>query len=491
MASLEEIRSARLAKLNFLVGQGIEPYPATSHRDITCADSVTRFDELVKSGQSLSMVGRIMSMRAQGKIIFFDFDDGTGRLQALLKEGEPLPKDTFKLFEKTFDIGDFVEVKGTFFLTKRDEKTLLVEEVKMLSKSLRPLPEKWHGLQDIEERFRKRYLDILSNPEVKGRFILRTKIVTEIRKILNEAGYLEVETPVLQPLYGGASAEPFITYHKALDTDLYLRISNELYLKRLLAAGFPKVYEIARDFRNEGIDVTHNPEFSMLEFYESYSDATEQRTFVEEMIRKLALLGNPGGKITFDEHEIDFGKPFKVMKYAEFIGENTQLNKPLESSLEELVKEADRLGSNVEDRHISMKVLDAIFKKIRPLIIQPTFLIDYPLDMLPLTKRKEGEPNIVDAFQLYAGGIELVKAFSELNDPIDQRKRFELQEKNKEEGDKEAQLLDEDFIEAMEYGIPPTGGVGIGIDRLTMLLTGVKNIKEVILFPALKPKKEG
>lgn len=488
MASIDEIRATRLAKLKFLIKQGINPYPASANRDITCEEGTTCFDELERAGKSLYMVGRIMAQRAQGKIIFIDFDDGSGRFQALLKKGEPLPVKSFELFEKAFDIGDFIEIKGLLFLTKKEEKTILAGEVRMLSKSLRPLPEKWHGLSDVEERFRKRYLDLLSNPEVKERFILRTKLVTEIRKILDDAGYLEVETPVLQPLYGGASAKPFVTHHKALGTDLYLRISNELYLKRLLAAGFSKVYEIAQDFRNEGIDATHNPEFTMLEFYEAYSNADEQRVFVEEMIRKLVFISNPKGKATFDEQEIDFNKPFKVMRYEDVIAGQTQLDHPLEASLKELLKEADRLGSNVETRDNAMKVLDAIFKKIRQSIIQPTFLIDYPLDMLPLTKRKEDNSKLVDAFQLYAGGIELVKAFSELNDPIDQRERFEVQEKNKEKGDKEAQPLDEDFLETMEYGIPPAGGVGIGIDRLTMILTGMKNIKEVILFPALKPK---
>lgn len=489
MASIDEIRRARLGKLKFLLDKGINPYPATVNRDISCKEGSTRFDDLVKENKSLFMVGRIMALRAQGKIIFIDIDDGTGRFQALLKKGEPLSVKLFELFEKAFDIGDFIEIKGTLFLTKKEEKTLLASEIRMLSKSLRPLPEKWHGLQDVEERFRKRYLDLLSNPEVKERFVFRTKLVTEIRKILDNAGYLEVETPVLQPLYGGASAEPFVTHHKALDTDLYLRISDELYLKRLLVAGLPKIYEIARDFRNEGIDITHNPEFTMLEFYEAYSNADEQRVFVEEMIRKLAMLSNPEGKVTFDGQEIDFSKPFKVSRYEDVIAGQTRLKHPLEASLEELVEEADRLGSNVEARGSAMKVLDAIFKKIRQSIIQPTFLIDYPLDMLPLTKREEDNPKLVDAFQLYSGGIELVKAFSELNDPIDQRERFEIQEKNKEAGDKEAQLLDEDFLEAMEYGIPPAGGVGIGIDRLVMLLTGVKNIKEVILFPTLKPKQ--
>ena len=451
MASLEEIRSARLAKLKVLSELGIDPYPAHTNRDLSINEAIEKFDDLTKGGKSRIIAGRIMSLRIQGKIIFFDLYDGTGRFQIFLKKGEPLSEESFELFEKAFDIGDFAEVKGTFFLTKKDEKTMLAEEVRMLAKSLRPLPEKWHGLSDVEERFRKRYLDLLSNPEVKRRFEVRSKVVTEIRKILAEAGYLEVETPALQPLYGGASAEPFVTHHNALHVDLYLRISDELYLKRLLAAGFSKVYEIARDFRNEGIDTTHNPEFTMLEFYEAYSDATKQREFVENIIRRLALLVNSDGVMTFGNEKIDFNKPFKVIKYPE--------------------------------------ISDEEFKKtVKPSLIQPTFLIDYPVDILPLTKRKEDNPSLVDAFQLYAGGLELVKAFSELNDPIDQRARFESQEKSKEGGDKEAQPLDEDFLEAMEYGIPPAGGVGLGIDRLVMLLTDVKNIKEVILFPTLKPK---
>ncbi len=460
MASIDEIREARLKKLQKLRELGFNPYPIESKQDKTLFEASQEFDELSKESKDLYLVGRILGVRGQGKIIFFDVADGTGKFQALLKRGEPTKEEEFDMFNELFDIGDFIEIKGTLFLTKQNEKTMLVERLKMLSKSLRPMPEKWHGLSDIEERFRKRYLDILSNSEVKERFVLRTKIVSEIRKILDEKGFLEVETPVLQPLYGGASAEPFTTHHNALDKDFYLRISDELYLKRLLSAGFPKVYEIARDFRNEGIDTTHNPEFTMLEFYEAYSDAEKQRTFVEEMIRRLARLA--------PECPIDFEKPFAVKKYADIITEETGTKNPFS---------------------LPPKELDEMFKKIRPNIIKPTFVIDYPVDMLPLTKRKDGEEGVVDAFQLYAGGIELVKAFSELNDPLDQRDRFEKQEKNKKAGDREAQVLDEDFLEAMEYGIPPAGGVGIGIDRLVMLLTNVSNIKEVILFPTLKPKR--
>jgi len=460
VASIDEIREARLKKLQKLRELGFNPYPIESKQDKTLLEVSQEFDELSKESKDLYLVGRILGVRGQGKIIFFDLDDGTGKFQALLKKGEPTKEEDFDMFNELFDIGDFIEIRGTLFLTKQNEKTMLVESLRMLSKSLRPLPEKWHGLSDIEERFRKRFLDILSNPEVKERFILRTKIVSEIRKILDEKGFLEVETPVLQPLYGGASAEPFTTHHNALDKDFYLRISDELYLKRLLTGGFSKVYEIARDFRNEGIDTTHNPEFTMLEFYEAYSDAKKQRAFVEKMIRRLASLA--------PECKVDFEKPFTVKKYADIITEETGTKNPFS---------------------LPPKELDEMFKKIRPKIIDPTFVVDYPVDMLPLTKRKDDDVGVVDAFQLYAGGIELVKAFSELNDPLDQRERFEKQEKNKKAGDTEAQVLDEDFLEAMEYGIPPAGGVGIGIDRLVMLLTNVSNIKEVILFPTLKPKK--
>lgn len=488
MASIEEIRDARLAKLKLLQDKGINPYPVSSHPDFTLQDAGVKFADISDAGKDVSLVGRILSIRSQGKIIFFTFDDGTGKFQALLKHSDPTPGDQHDLFNECFDIGDFIEVKGTLFLTKKEEKTILGKEIRILGKTLRPLPEKWHGLSDIEERFRKRYLDLLSNTEVKDRFIIRSKIVTEIRRILDDAGYLEVETPALQPIYGGASAEPFVTHHKALDTDLYLRISDELYLKRLLAGGLPKVYEIARDFRNEGIDTTHNPEFTMLEFYESYSDATRQRAFVEEMIRTVVekVLGE--GEVKWEEGSINFSKPFNVVPYFSLFDNELGFN-PNEMSSEDLKAKAESLGLEVEKRESKNKTLDNIYKKaIRPKLIDPTFIIDYPRDYLPLAKKKEGEEDTVDAFQLVAGGVELVKAFSELNDPIDQRERFENQQKLLEGGEKDAQVLDEDFLEAMEHGIPPAGGVGIGIDRLTMLLTNTSNIKEVILFPTLKPK---
>lgn len=489
MASIDEIRQARLGKLNLLISKGINPFPTTTHQDFVNSEASEKFDKLSQSGESIYLVGRILSIRAQGKIIFFHFDDGTGKFQALLKSGEPIAEENFKLFEDAFDIGDFVEVKGTLFLTKKEEKTILVEEVRMLSKSLRPLPEKWHGLSDVEERFRKRYLDLVSNSEVKDKFVVRSKVVSAIRSILDEAGYLEVETPVLQPQYGGATAEPFTTHHKALDLDLFLRISDELYLKRLLVGGFPKIYEISKDFRNEGIDMTHWPEFTMLEYYEAYSDAEKQRAFVEKMMKTLSKISNENGIVMFEEKEIDFNKKFEVKKYADVVFEFTKLKDPLNASHDELLEEAERVGAKVNPADSPVKIIDGIFKKaVRPNLWNPIFLVDYPIDYLPLTKKKEDNPKLVDAFQFYAGGIELVKAFSELNDPLDQRTRFEGQEKVLEKGEKDAQRLDEDFLEAMEYGMPPAGGVGIGIDRLVMLLTNTKNIKEIILFPTIRPK---
>ena len=452
MASLEEIRSVRLNKLNFLIEKGINPYPASTDRNISCAGASDQFEELIKTGRSLYIVGRIMSMRSQGKISFLDIDDGTGRFQALLKKGEPLSEESFELFEKAFDIGDFIEIKGTFFLTKKEEKTVLAEEIRMLAKSLRPLPEKWHGLSDIEERFRKRYLDLLSNPEVKERFITRTKIIALVRQFYTDAGYIEVDLPNLQPLAGGATALPFRTHHNALDMDFYLPVAQELYLKELLVGGMNKVFEMGKRFRNEGIDTTHNPEFTMLESNEAYADAKGQRDFIEKLFK--FVVQDVFAKLQFEYQGqlIDLKPKFKVMPYP--------------------------------------KVTDEAYKKeIRPTLIQPTFLVDYPVSANPFAKRKEDDPSLIDRFQLVMGGLELVNAFSELNNPIDQKERYLEEDEKGRAGDKEISPSDQEYLEAMEYGMPPNGGIGIGIDRLVMLLTDVKNIKEVILFPTLKPKQ--
>ncbi|MBI2086710.1 MAG: lysine--tRNA ligase [Candidatus Zambryskibacteria bacterium] len=448
MASLDEIRATRLAKLQHLQKLGINPYPATSNRTNSCREAAARFEE----SKTMTLAGRILSLRPQGKIIFFDFSDGTGRFQALLKKNEPLSDESFELFEKAFDIGDFVEIKGTLFLTKQNEKTILAKDVRMLAKSLLPLPEKWHGLSDVEERFRKRYLDILSNPEVKERFLERSKIISLIRQFYLNNGYIEVDLPYLQPLAGGATAAPFTTHHNALNIDFYLPIAQELYLKELLVGGFEKVFEIGKRFRNEGIDTSHNPEFTMLESNEAYADAKSQRDFTEELFK--FVVKNLFGKLEFEYQgqTINLEPGFKVMKYPDVTDEEYK-------------------------------------KKIRPTLIQPTFIVDYPVSFNPFAKRKEDNSELIDRFQLVIGGIELVNAFSELNNPIEQKERYLEEDKKAAKGEKEISPSDLEYLEAMEYGMPPNGGIGIGIDRLVMLLTNVKNIKEVILFPTLKSRQ--
>jgi lysyl-tRNA synthetase class 2 len=451
VASIEEIRDARLKKIKLLEEKGINPYPTTAKQDKTLREAIEEFDVLSKGAEVLHLVGRILSVRAQGKIAFFDFDDGTARFQALLKRGEPINDEEFDLFNECFDIGDFVEVKGTLFLTKKEEKTVLVENIRMLSKSLRPLPEKWHGLTDIEERFRKRYLDLIASPEVKERFVVRSKIISLIREFYINKGFIEVDLPNLQPLAGGATAAPFKTTHNALGRDFFLPVAQELYLKELLAGGMPKVFELGKRFRNEGIDTTHNPEFTMLESNEAYVDAEGLRRFTVELFRYV--IKGIFGKLVFeyDGQIISVAEDFKVMPYP--------------------------------------KLSDEEYKKeIRPTLIQPTFLIDYPVAFNPFAKRKDNNPDLIDRFQLVIAGTELVNAFSELNNPIDQKERYLAEDKKGKAGNKEISPSDQEYLEAMEYGMPPNGGIGIGIDRLVMLLTNVKNIKEVILFPTLKPR---
>jgi len=489
MASIEELREERIKKLNALVQKGMDPYPITTKREFSLAEALENFTKLSKRKKPVVLAGRVMSVRKQGAIIFLNFNDGTETLQAMLKKSE-MKEDSFKDFADLVDIGDFVEFSGSLFITKTKQKTIQAKGWKMLAKSLRPLPDKWHGLQDIEERFRKRYLDTLMSPEVKERFIFRSKIITEMRSILDKENFIEVETPMLQHHAGGATALPFTTHHNALDIDLYLRIAPELYLKQLLVGGFPKVYEIGRNFRNEGIDVTHNPEFTMLEFYESYSDAKKQMESVEKMVKSLAKTLFGKGSIAYNENKLDLGKKFKIVSYFDLLKSYALITNPETINKSEISLKARQLGVDVNKADSVEKIMDNIYKKVcRPKLMQPTFITDYPVNYLPLAKKKEGDGNVVDAFQLVIGGLEIAKGFSELNDPIDQKERFKRQEEDKEEGDEEAQTSDKDFLEAMEHGMPPTGGVGIGIERLVMLFTDTKNIREVILFPTLRVKK--
>lgn len=491
MASLDDIRNVRLEKIVALKKAGFSSYPIESEQDYTLAEIIEKFDSLLKSNKTISLVGRVLALRPQGAIIFLNFNDGTATFQALLKKEEGISDADFELFNATVDTGDFIQVKGTLFITKRGEKTLQVKEWAMLSKSLRPLPDKWHGLQDVEERFRRRYLDVLMNQEVKDRFLIRSKIVTEIRKVFDKEGFLEVETPILQSLAGGASAEPFKTHHKALDIDMYLRIAPELYLKELLVAGFPKVYEIGRLFRNEGIDVTHNPEFTTIEFYESFAEAKKHRVFIEKLVKDIVKKVKGTTSITFDNETIDFSKKFTVFSFHDLLKRYALISNPESITIKEATLKAEQLGVKVAPGEPIHKILDNIYKKVcRPRLIQPTYIIDYPVAFSPLAKNKEDNPDFIDRFQLIIGGYELVNAFSELNDPEEQKKRFLEQEKNKEMGDHDAQPNDEEYVEAMEYGMPPAGGAALSIDRLTMLLTNTKNIREVILFPTLRPKKD-
>lgn len=487
MASLEEIRTERIRKLKLLKESGVNPYPIISERDFTVGKAVKQFSKLSKK-KSVCLVGRVMAIRGQGALIFFNINDGTGTIQGMLKKGDT-KDNTLKLFEDTVDIGDFISAKGKFFTTKRKEKTILVSEWTMLSKSLRPLPDKWHGLQDTEERFRRRYLDTLMSPEVKERFIVRGEIIAELRSILNGDEYLEVETPILQLLAGGATAEPFNTHHNTLDIDLNLRVAPELYLKELLVGGFPKVYELGRNFRNEGIDVTHNPEFTMLEFYEAYSDAGKQMAFIEKMMKRVVKKTTNKSEIEYDGKKIDFGKKFAVVGYLDLLKRYALITHPESITRDELVLKAKQLAVTVMSQDTPDKIMDSIYKKVcRPHLIQPTFIIDYPVAFSPFAKKSEENPMFIDRFQLVIGGFEVVNAFSELNDPEDQRERYVEQDKKRKGGEAEVSPSDEAYLEAMEYGMPPAGGVGIGVDRLTMVITGQKNIREVILFPTLRPR---
>lgn len=489
MSTIDDIRNGRLAKMRALKERGIDPFPVESNQDLTNAEAVFDFASLAKAGKPKTLVGRIMSLRPQGAIVFFTFDDGTGKFQGFMKSEEGISVQDFDLFINTVDIGDFVEVTGIFFETKRGEKTLDIRSWRMLAKGLRPLPEKWHGLQDAEERFRKRYLDLVMSPEVKERFITRSRIITEIRSVLNKENFLEVETPVLQHLAGGASALPFKTHHNALDMDLYMRIAPELFLKKLLIGGMPKVYEVGRNFRNEGIDVTHNPEFTMLEYYEAWSDARKQMKFVEKLLKTVVKKVHGSLEVSYGEETIDFSKKFSVITYMDLLKRYALIPNPETATRDDLKLSAEQLGVKVDSSDAREKIMDNIYKKAcRPKLVQPTFVVNYPADMLPLAKRLPDAPEFVDAFQLIVGGLEMVKAFSELNDPIDQLERFAAQEKNKQAGDAEAQPNDTEFVEALEHGMPPAGGVGIGIDRLVMLLTNTKNIREVILFPTLRER---
>ncbi len=487
MATIDDLRKIRLKKLKAIEKAGILPFPEKTKRTHKIEEALEDFNALSKSKKEIVLVGRIKSQRGHGGLTFMDIEDGSAKIQVSFRK-DRMGEKSYQFFSANFDIGDFIEVRGTLFQTKRGEKTIEVADYKILVKSLLPLPEKWHGLKDNEERFRKRYLDLIFNPEVKEKFRLRSRIIKEIRDFLEEKGFLEVETPILQPIYGGAKAKPFKTHLNALDLDLYLRIAPELYLKRLLVGGFEKVYEIGRVFRNEGMDRSHNPDYTHFEFYWAYAAYKDMMKFIEKMFE--ALLKEIFGKleIEYEGEKINFKTPWQRIGFSDLLRKYTKINIE-EINLEALKKEAKKLGVEIPKGTDKAELSDGIYKKYcRPKIWEPTFVIDYPVGFQALSKTCENNPKKLANFQLVIAGWELANAFSELNDPIEQRKRFEEQEKFFKQGLEEAQRMDEDFIESLDYGMPPAAGFGMGIDRLVALLTNSHSLREVILFPTMRPK---
>lgn len=487
--TLEEIKKVRLEKLQSLKNRGVLAYPQTTKRTHSVKEAIKSFAQLKKTKKEIVLVGRIKSLRGHGKLNFIDLEDGSGKIQVLLKE-DGLGEKGYQFFQEHFDVGDIAEFRGTLFETKTKEKTLTASDFKMLAKSLRPLPEKWHGLQDVEERYRKRYLDLVMNPEVREVFRKKSELTKLLREYLDEKGFIEAKTPTLQPIYGGASAQPFVTHHNALDIDLYLRIADELYLKRLIVGGFEKVYEIGTDFRNEGIDRWHNPEFTMLEFYQAYADYKDLMKMTEEMLSSIVKKLTGSYQIKYGEDTIDFAPPWPRLPYLEVFQKMTDIN--LENlNFDGLKKAAEKKSLKLDFKSIVdfPTLADQIYKiLIRPKIVNPTFLTDHPYSMRPLAKRKKDDPTKAESFHLIAGGVELVNAYSELNDPLDQKARWQEEMDRGKEGADEYQVLDEDYIEALEYGMPPTAGWGMGIDRFCALLTDQHSIKDTILFPTMRPK---
>lgn len=484
---IDDLRKIRLKKLEAIEKAGISICPIKTKRTHKITEALKDFAKFSKSKKEIILAGRIKSLRIHGGATFLHIEDGTGKIQGFLRK-DRVGEKAYKLFIDNFDIGDFVELRGILFKTKRGEKTIEVSDYKILTKNLLPLPEKWHGLKDIEERFRKRYLDLIFNPEVKKKFETRSQIIREIRNFLEKEGFLEVETPILQPIYGGAKAKPFKTHLNAFDLDMYLRIAPELYLKRLLVGGFEKVYEIGKCFRNEGVDRFHNPDFTMLEFYWAYADYKDLMKLTEGLFE--GILRNVFRKleISYEDKKINFKTPWPRIEFSQLIRKYTKINVE-EINQEGLERKAKELGLKLEKGLAKAEILDEIYKKFcRPKIWEPTFIIHFPLGFQPLAKALEKDPQKLANFQLVAAGFELLNAFSELNNPIEQRKRFEEQERYFEAGFKEAQRMDEDFLEALEYGMPPAAGFGMGIDRLVCLLTDSHSLREVILFPTMKPK---
>jgi lysyl-tRNA synthetase class 2 len=490
IGELNEQQLVRRAKLPELRDAGIDPYPPRLpwERTHTAAEALRDYASgALKGGDAVGLVGRLMTVRMMGKASFAHIEDGSGRIQIYLKR-DTLGEEAYDtIFKKLIDLGDFLAVRGPMFTTRTGEVTCEVSDLQLISKTLNPLPDKFHGLRDVETRYRQRYMDLLANEETRGIFRTRARIVGAIRRYLDSNGFLEVETPVLQPIYGGAAARPFTTFHNQLRQDLYLRISFELYLKRLLVGGYERVYEIGRDFRNEGISFKHNPEFTQLEFYEAYTDYNGMMRRVEEMVAAIGQEVNGSLQLTYNGHEIDLAPPWRRVAMRDAILQATGVDYAQYPDAESLAAAMRAAGCHPEPKSSRGKLIDSLFSThVEPALIAPTFIIDYPLDISPLAKKKVDDPTTVERFEYFIGGLELGNAFTELNDPIDQRERFVELQAVVAGDDENVHPLDEDYLAALSFGLPPTGGFGTGVDRLTMLFTDKSSIREVILFPHLR-----
>jgi lysyl-tRNA synthetase class 2 len=496
LSEQELVRREKLAKLREL---GIDPYPAAAFE---VSHYATTFSEQFENGLHIRMSGRLMSRRVQGKASFAELQDATGRVQLyfnrdILCQGEDKTQYN-DVYKKLLDIGDIIGIEGTMFTTQVGEKTIEVHQLHVLSKSLRPLPlpkvdaegNTYDAFTDAEQRYRQRYVDLIVNPQVKDAFVKRTKITNTIRSFFNDRGYLEVETPILQPIAGGAAARPFVTHHNTLNIPLYLRIANELYLKRLIVGGFDGVYEFAKDFRNEGMDKTHNPEFTVMELYVAYKDYHWMMETTEALLEEVAVAVNGVAAVAVGENKINFKAPYPRVPILDAIQEHTGID--VSGMDEDALRETSKkLGLEVDETMGKGKLIDELFGELcEHHYIQPTFITDYPKEMSPLTKAHRSKPGLTERFELMVNGKELANAYSELNDPIEQRERFEDQMALSEKGDDEAMFIDQDFLRSLEYGMPPTSGIGIGIDRLTMLLTNNSSIQEVLFFPQMRPEKK-
>ena len=488
---LERISQQRLEKLKRIRDRGINPYPPRYHRTHTAEQAVALLEQNEVAPKtdviSIDVAGRIMAIRSMGKSAFFDIRDGSGKIQLLFQDIDKYDKDQTQLFND-LDIGDIIGARGPLLRTKSGEPTIRVADFTLLAKSLKPLPEKWHGLQDIDARHRQRYLDLISNPEARETFRVRSQVISTIRDFLDKKGFLEVETPVLQPSAGGALARPFITHHHSLDQDFYLRIALELHLKRLIVGGFDRVYELGRTFRNEGISTQHNPEFTLLESYQAYADYNDVMNMLEEMVSSIVKKIAGKYKVKFGDNTIDFKLPWQCLTLRQTIIKYAGIDFNQFPDANSLRTEMQKLNIEFDPKKDRGRLIDELISTfVEPNMIQPTILFDYPIDMSPLAKTKPEDKRLVERFEAFAGGMEIANAFTELNDPIEQRERFTKQIEGRQ-NEVETEVIDEDFLLALEYGMPPTGGLGVGIDRLVMLLTNQQSIREVILFPQLREK---